>query len=191
KIRPSEVVTRMAGSATAPPSVTTCVLVSTWPSSSRMTPDPLPDSLEPATSIVTTEGSTSLAMAVVSLTDPGLLTVTLCGPVADCEAGRSNTAVPMALPPNPATPPTRAAARVSPATFTGRPLWRCSVLWAPPCAGDPAGSATKVGSRLSVGCSDGAGAPVAYGGRDIPCCEAPYGAPLGGVLVGCGWAAGP
>ena len=59
-----------------------------------MTPDPLPDWLDPAAWIVTTEGSTSVAIAVVSLTEPGLLTVIVSGLVAVDPDGCAHSVLP-------------------------------------------------------------------------------------------------
>ena len=72
----------MAASAVAPSRVTTWVLVTTYPSLERMTPDPVPLPAPPAASMVTTLGTTFAAIAVVWLTSSVSLTVTLVGPVA-------------------------------------------------------------------------------------------------------------
>ena len=77
KSRPSDRVILIAGSCA--PRVTTWALVITCPSSLIMTPEPLPAPVEPATSMVTTEGSADAATAVISLASNGELTVMAAG----------------------------------------------------------------------------------------------------------------
>ena len=72
------------------------------------------------TEMVTPEGTTFAAMAVVWLTDSVLLTID--GPVVTtvCDCGKNDA--PAAAVPMPAAPPTRAAATMMPTTFPA-PIW--------------------------------------------------------------------
>ncbi len=75
-----------------------------------MTPEPEPAADALSTSSVTTLGSTFAAIAVACTTSSVLFTVTVEGPAAGLVAWFDHRALPIAVPPRPAAPPTRAAA---------------------------------------------------------------------------------
>src|SRR6187551_1899780 len=79
-----------------------------------MTPEPVPPPEPLLASIVTTLGSTFVAIAVVWLTAVASFTVTVVGPAAGFWSSGLNRLTPAYAPPSPAAPPTMAAATINP-----------------------------------------------------------------------------
>src|SRR6478735_10654236 len=104
-----------------------------------MTPEPVPPPEPLLASIVTTLGSTFVAIAVVWLTDVVSFTVTVAGPTAGFWSSGLNRLTPAYAPPRPAAPPTIAAATISPTirppppdfcfVATGRALGDPAIGW--------------------------------------------------------------
>ena len=122
------------------------MLVSTYPSVLKITPEPVPWALEPATEIVTTEGDASAATAVMTVASAASLTVIVAGLAFPAVAMLSWLPVTaQTATPAPDTPPTSApttSAATSPVLLKRRALrfLRTRLVSCGRVAGLPSGS---------------------------------------------------